>query len=115
MARWKPSGSSGWRRRCSGLRRARGRVCRRVIGSKGLVAGMIRERALVPNGWVAERLTMGATGAVSRTIAEARRLAEGERKIEKLVGKIVAGLDEGLREEQCWLSKWAGSPHFGTA
>lgn len=51
---------------------------------KGLVAGLIRERALVPNGWVTTRLTMGATGAVSRTIREARELAARDRKVRRL-------------------------------
>ncbi len=55
---------------------------------KGLVAGLIRERSLVPNGWVAQRLTMGATGAVSRTIREARERARRERKVGRVARKI---------------------------
>jgi REP element-mobilizing transposase RayT len=55
---------------------------------KGLVAGMIRDRALVPNRWVSERLTMGAVGGVSRTIAEARRQAESIRKIRTMARNL---------------------------
>ena len=35
---------------------------------KGLAAGLIRRRSLVDNGWLTERLHMGARNAVSRTI-----------------------------------------------
>ena len=46
---------------------------------KGVVAGMIRERSLVDNGWLAERLHMGARNAVSRTIKEGREHAKKNR------------------------------------
>jgi len=56
---------------------------------KGLVAGLIRERSLVPNGWVARRLTMGATGAVSRAIREARERAKSERKVGRAARELL--------------------------
>jgi len=56
---------------------------------KGLVAGLIRDSALVPNGWVAKRLGMGAIGAVSRTIREARELAQRKREVRSQQRKIV--------------------------
>lgn len=39
---------------------------------KGLLAGLIRRRALVDNGWLAQRLHMGARNAVSRIIRQAQ-------------------------------------------
>ena len=48
---------------------------------KGLVAGLIRDRALVPNAPVAAQLRRGATAAVSRPIREARKLAAKDREI----------------------------------
>ena len=50
---------------------------------KGLVAGLIRQRALIDNGWLAERLHMGARNAVSRIIQHARELAKSERTVKK--------------------------------
>jgi putative transposase len=55
---------------------------------KGLVAGLVRSRSLVPNGWVANRLFMGATGAVSRTIRSAQELATGDRKVRRLLAQL---------------------------
>ncbi len=55
---------------------------------KGVVAGLIREHALVDNGWVAERLHMGARGAVSRSIREARMRAKSDRKTRLLVNEL---------------------------
>ena len=55
---------------------------------KGLVAGLVRSRSLVPNGWVANRLFMGATGAVSRTIRSAQDLATGDRKVRRLLAQL---------------------------
>ena len=60
---------------------------------KGLVAGLIRERALVPNAWVTTRLTMGATGAVSRTIREARELAARDRKVRRLGRQLTKNVE----------------------
>lgn len=51
---------------------------------KGVVAGMIRERSLVDNGWLAERLHMGARNAVSRTIKEAREKTAKDRGMKSL-------------------------------
>lgn len=55
---------------------------------KGLVAAQIRERAMVPNQWLAQRLLMGATGAVSRTMARTRKLADSDRKIASLAKRL---------------------------
>ena len=40
---------------------------------KGLVAGLVRRRALVDNGWLANRLHTGVRNAVSRTIRSAEQ------------------------------------------
>ena len=55
---------------------------------KGLVAGLIRDTSLAPNSWVAERLAMGATGAVSRTIRQARSLIKAKRKVRSQLREI---------------------------
>lgn len=55
---------------------------------KGLVAGLIRDSSLAPNAWVAERLAMGATGAVSRTIRKSRELTKDKRKVRSQLRKI---------------------------
>ncbi|NNC87728.1 MAG: hypothetical protein HKN82_04620 [Akkermansiaceae bacterium] len=44
---------------------------------------MIRERALIDNGWLTERLHMGARNAVSRIIRQARELEKSERKVKQ--------------------------------
>ncbi|NNM28755.1 MAG: hypothetical protein HKO57_04495, partial [Akkermansiaceae bacterium] len=48
---------------------------------KGIVGGLIRERALIDNGWLTERLHMGARNAVSRIIRQARELEKSDRKV----------------------------------
>jgi len=60
---------------------------------KGLVAGLIRERALVPNSWLAERLNMGATGAVSRTIAKARKATDRDRKLRAQAKRLATNVN----------------------
>ena len=55
---------------------------------KGLVAGLIRKRSLVPNRWVAQRLGMGATGAVSRTIKEAQTLTKTDPRVRRAMKKL---------------------------
>lgn len=55
---------------------------------KGVVAGMIRERSLVDNGWLAERLHMGARNAVSRTIKEGRDHAKKDRRARASARKL---------------------------
>ena len=55
---------------------------------KGVLAGLVRERALVDNGWLAERLWMGARNAVSRTIREGQAHLAGNREAKKLVKKL---------------------------
>jgi len=51
---------------------------------KGLVAVLIRQRSLVDNGWLAERLAMGARTAVSRIMREAREHLKTNRKAKAL-------------------------------
>jgi hypothetical protein len=53
-----------------------------------VVASLIRERALVSSALVTNRLTMGATGAVTRTIREARELAAGDCKVRRLARQL---------------------------
>jgi hypothetical protein len=55
---------------------------------KGLVAGIIRKRSLVPNSWLAEELDMGVPNAVSRTIRLARERTMGERRIRQLARRL---------------------------
>ncbi len=55
---------------------------------KGVLAGLVRERSLVDNGWLAERLWMGVRNAVSRTIREAQVHVEGNREARNLVKKL---------------------------
>jgi len=55
---------------------------------KGVVAGLIRDSSRAPNAWVAERLAMGAPGAVSRTIHKARELTKAKRKVRSQLRKI---------------------------
>jgi hypothetical protein len=53
-----------------------------------LVAGLIRKRALVDNGWFAERLQMGARNTVNRTIRAAKNHAQGNRAAARLAKKV---------------------------
>jgi len=55
---------------------------------KGVVAGSIREHAIVDNGWAPKRPHMAARGAVSRSIREARMRAKSNRKTRLLVNKL---------------------------
>ena len=55
---------------------------------KGVVAALIRERALVDNGWLAENLHMGARNAVSRTIRQGREHARTHRAARKLTKQL---------------------------
>lgn len=52
------------------------------------MAGLIRKRALVYSGWVAERLSMGARNALSRTIRMAMERVKPDRKAQLLAKKI---------------------------
>jgi hypothetical protein len=54
---------------------------------KGLVAGLIRVRALVNKGWPSERLHMGAANAVARTIRHARERLPHDRKAQSIAPK----------------------------
>jgi hypothetical protein len=47
---------------------------------KGLVAGLIRKRSLVDNGWLARHLAMGSRTAVSRIMGQARQRMQDDRK-----------------------------------
>lgn len=51
---------------------------------KGMVAGLVRKRALVDNGWLAVRLDMGARNAVSRTIKQANGRVVSDRAARRL-------------------------------
>lgn len=55
---------------------------------KGLVAGIIRRRALVDNGWLAQRLHMGARNAVSRTIRMAEQRVAGNREARRVAKRV---------------------------
>jgi len=55
---------------------------------KGLVASLIRERSLVDNGWVCERLHMGARNAVSRTISQCRNQLKTDRTARQMSMRI---------------------------
>jgi len=55
---------------------------------KGVVAGLIRQRSLVNNTWLAEELQMGARNAVSRTIRRARERVKSDRKAGGLIRQV---------------------------
>jgi hypothetical protein len=55
---------------------------------KGLVAGIIRRRALVDNGWLAQRLHMGARNAVSRTIKMAEQRIATDREARRVAKRV---------------------------
>lgn len=55
---------------------------------KGLVAIFIRKRSLVDNGWLAERLAMGARTAVSRIMGQARERMQKDRKVKTLARRL---------------------------
>jgi len=55
---------------------------------KGLAAGLIRSRSLVPNDWVARRLQMGARHTVSRTVRSARQHLMIDKKARQLANRL---------------------------
>ena len=55
---------------------------------KGVVAGFIRRRALVDNGWIAEQLHMGARNAVSRTIRQAQEYARSDPEARRFASDL---------------------------
>ncbi|MDP4848239.1 MAG: transposase [Akkermansiaceae bacterium] len=57
---------------------------------KVLVAVLLRERTSVGNGWIARRLEMGHTGALSRLIGGFRK----DKANVKELNRLVAGIDE---------------------
>ncbi len=62
---------------------------------KGLLAGLIRNRSLVSNDWLAERLHMGARNTVSRTIRHAREYLKADKKARRLARR----LEKAAREQ----------------
>lgn len=60
---------------------------------KGLVAGIIRERALVDNGWLARRLHMGARNTVSRSISMSKEQSARDSSAQRLAKKINAAIN----------------------
>ncbi len=60
---------------------------------KGVVASLIRERALVDNGWLADRMQMGARNAVSRTI----RLAKERLKTDRDARRLARNLTDNVK------------------
>jgi hypothetical protein len=62
---------------------------------KGLVAGLIRSRSLVPNDWIAERLQMGARNTVSRTVRHAREHLKADREARRLATRLEKLVQEG--------------------
>lgn len=55
---------------------------------KGLIGSLIRERALIDNGWLAERLHMGVRNSVSRIIRQAKEEMSSNRRLKRLANKI---------------------------
>ena len=49
-------------------------LSRRGVDWKVALARHLRERALIPNAWIAERLVMGSAKSVSSRISQHRRL-----------------------------------------
>jgi hypothetical protein len=62
---------------------------------KGLVAGLIRSRSLVPNHWIAERLQMGARNTVSRTARHAREHLKADREARRPATRLEKLVQEG--------------------
>lgn len=60
---------------------------------KGVVAGAIRRRSLVDNGWLAEQLHMGARNAVSHKVAKARAYLTKDRQARQLAKRFEQQLD----------------------
>lgn len=61
---------------------------------KGLVAGLIRQRSLVDNEWLATTLKMGVRNAVSRTIRLARERAANDRKSAAFARRLARRIDQ---------------------
>jgi putative transposase len=53
--------------------------------AKVLVAALLRKRTAVGNGWIAERLSMGHPGSVSRLVVAASKDAKHESELKKLI------------------------------
>jgi ribosome recycling factor len=58
------------------------------------VAVLIRQRSLVDNGWLAERLAMGARTAVSRIMREAREHLKSNRKAKAISRRLERRIDQ---------------------
>jgi hypothetical protein len=61
---------------------------------KGLAAVLIRQRSLVDNGWLAERLSMGARSAVSRIMREAREAIQRDRSTNVLSRRLARKVNQ---------------------
>ena len=55
---------------------------------KGIVAVLIRKCALVDNGWLSERLAMGARTAVSRIMGQAREHVQADRNARAIARRL---------------------------
>jgi len=62
---------------------------------KGLVAGLIRRRSLIDNGWLAKHLEMGARSAVSRIMRQADERMQSDRGSKRLGRRLEKALDNG--------------------
>jgi hypothetical protein len=60
---------------------------------KGVVAGLIRQRSLVDNGWLVETLHMGARNAVSHKVKRARELLTTNRRARQLTKRLERTLE----------------------
>ncbi len=57
----------------------------RKCWAKVLVAALLRKRTAVTNDWIAERLSMGHHGSVSRLVVAASKDAKLESELKKLM------------------------------
>ena len=55
---------------------------------KGMVASLVRKRALVDNGWLAMRLRMGARNTVSRSIKQANDRSASDRAVRRVSTRL---------------------------
>ena len=62
---------------------------------KGLVAGLIRRRSLIDNGWLAKHLEMGARSAVSRIMRQADEHIQSDRTAMRIGRRLERELDKG--------------------
>ena len=53
--------------------------------AKVLVAALLKKRTAIGNNWIAERLSMGHPGSVSRLVVAASKNAKHESELKKLI------------------------------